>query len=188
MRWSVFIVFLLLFAGLDGSFMGLFAVGGVAPLLAPLLVVFVAMHAPRLTAMWAAIVVGLLADLSTPAVDAALRPLHLLGPSSLGYLFAVNLVLPLRSMVVRRNPLTLLVLTLLATFACGLVVTAIWTVRSFFGESIAPFASGSPLGDVAIAAWRAALCGAVALPVGWLMMRAVGLWAFQGSGSRMMRW
>ncbi|HMN95912.1 MAG TPA: hypothetical protein PKC43_09980 [Phycisphaerales bacterium] len=188
MRWSVFLVAALLVTALDGSLMGLFSVGGTAPSLAPLLVVFVAMHAPRPTAMWAGMLVGLLADLSTPLVDGTLRPIHLIGPAALGYLFAVNLVLPLRSMVLRRNPLTLVVLVALASFGCGLVITAIWTARSLLGESIDPFGGRSAAGELALVSLRGALSGAAALPMGWLLMKSAPIWGFQSGGSRMMRW
>ncbi|MCA9283728.1 MAG: hypothetical protein KDA22_00835, partial [Phycisphaerales bacterium] len=107
MRWGVFLIFALLAVVVDTSLVGALEIRGVMPAVAPLLAAFIALSAPPVTAMWACLVIGLLLDLSNPRMIGADQVFHLIGPYALGYLFAANLVLPLRAMVFRRNPLTL---------------------------------------------------------------------------------
>src|SRR6187455_75967 len=99
MNWAVFIIVLLVADVLDNSFVQVFAVGNVWPAIVPCLVTFIAMHAPRHTALWAALIAGALVDLTSPSLaffDGP-RAYALIGPSVLGFVFGTSMVIPLRT-------------------------------------------------------------------------------------------
>lgn len=184
MRWGVFLVFALIAVALDTSFLSVFAIGDIVPQLSPLVAIFVCLGAPRTSAMWACLLLGLVIDLCSPAIDPQLRAVHLVGPHALGYLFAANLVLPLRSMVFRRNPLTLGVLAAIFSFSSALVVVAIWSIRGWYPDAPVVFGGHSALGELGRAGLRALSCGVIAIPVGWLLVRTAPIWGFRDGGQR----
>lgn len=184
MRWGVFLLFTLVAVALDTSLLSVFAIGDTVPQLSPLLAAFVCLGAPRLTAMWACLVLGLVIDLCSPVVDPQLRAAHLVGPHALGYLFAANLILPLRTMVFRRNPLTLGVLAGLFSFATALVVVAIWSLRMWYPDAPVVFGGRSALTELGRAGLGAIYCGVLSIPVGWLLVRTAPLWRFRDAGAR----
>jgi hypothetical protein len=98
---------------------------------------FIAMCAQARFASWWAIALGLAADLTSPLpVSHAGPPLVVVGPHALAYLAAAHLVLSLRGVVIRRNPLTLGFLTLSAGLvAQSLLITMFW-VRHFYDPII----------------------------------------------------
>lgn len=111
--------------------------GGVRPSFLIPLVVFVALHAETRPALWSALVLGLLADLTGPVAmidgGAAVIP----GPHALGFLLAAQLTLAMRGMVIRRNPLTLMVLSVLGAAVSEVVVVAIMTTRTLGDDALA---------------------------------------------------
>ncbi|MFO0873224.1 MAG: hypothetical protein U0575_04545 [Phycisphaerales bacterium] len=188
MRWGVFLVVALVAAACDTSLTALLSIGTIVPQLMPLVAVFVALAAPRTTVLWACLFMGLVVDLCSPAFDAQLRPLHLAGPHALGYLFAANLVLPLRTMVLKRNPLTLGALTAIFSMAASLVVVALWSVRTWYPDPPVVFGGDSALTELGRAGLRALYSGAIAVPIGWFLVRTAPLWGFSPSGQRGARW
>ena len=187
MRWGVFIVFTLLTLVIDTTLQGALEIGGIVPSFAAVLAAFVALSAPPLSAMWAGLILGILMDLSTPHVIGADRPFHLIGPHALGYLFAVNVVLPLRTMVFRRNPLTLGVFAGLTVLAAGLVSILIWSIRGWYADTPVLFGGGSASGELLATLLRAAYTALVGIPVGWLLVRTAPAWGFGAGAHRFNR-
>ena len=69
MRWGVFAIFALVGIALDVGFLDVLRIESlwdVRPSFCAVLAVFVALSAPRLTALWGCLAMGLLLDLSTP--------------------------------------------------------------------------------------------------------------------------
>jgi rod shape-determining protein MreD len=91
-------------------------------------IVFVSLYAPALTAYWTALILGLCIDLTT-----RLGPQGMLvvGPHALGMLAAAYLIVTLRS-VINRNTLSLVVFSVLGAAMSGLVIVAVFTLRSWF--------------------------------------------------------
>ena len=187
MRWIVFLVAALLALSMDSSLMRIFAIGKAHPQVTPVLAIFVLLGAPRLTGMWAALLLGVLLDLCSPIADTAGGVHYLLGPHALGFLFAANVVQPLRTMVIRRNPLTIGVLSAIFSFAAALVVVAFMVVRSWYGEPLVIFDGSAAPSELLRALLRALYTGILAVPLGWILNRTAGLWGFQQPPQRL-RW
>lgn len=109
--------------------------GNIYPSFVIPLLVYVSLHAPPRAALWAALVLGCLADLadlSNAHVLSTGSVMQVLGPSALGYLVAAQLVISLRGMVLAQNFFTPIILNLVGAFVAGLVVVAVFTLRSFY--------------------------------------------------------
>lgn len=95
--------------GLEAGLRDAFALGktGIAPSFVIALVTFIAMYAPASTALWAAMLIGLAMDLvfSAPGLDSG-PALTIVGPRLIAAVVGAWLVLTLRGLMIRRNPLT----------------------------------------------------------------------------------
>lgn len=134
MNWASFALLLWLLLGLQAGLAAPFAIGPVGPrpdLVIPL-VVFIALHAPHSTARWAALLAGLLLDLVAPVALDAGQSGTVVGPHALGLLLATQFTLSARSVVIGKNPLTLVVLTLLASCVLQAFVLLVLLVRSLY--------------------------------------------------------
>lgn len=184
MNWLVFALCALIAAGLDGGFTAALAFGPVQPSLLAAVVAFVALHGPRRTALWAAFAAGLLADLLQPSIGAAGLPFRVLGPNALGFAFGASAILLLRSMVFRRNPLTLGFLTVVLAVAATIVTAAIFSARRFWSDELPPW-GGQPVQPWIL---RQFLCdlasGLWAVPLAWPLNASLDRWDFFSSGSR----
>ena len=189
MRWVVFMVFavvaLVFDAGL-GEVLRLESLGQIRPSLCVVVAVFVALSAPRVTALWACFVLGLLLDLSYPVTVADNRVVHLIGPYALGYLAGGWLVVQWRTLVFRRRPLTIGVMTLICLLAVHVVAVSIYLLRSrgwYPGEAIFWTENTAPR-EVLHRVLAAVYSGLVAIPAGWLLVQTIPVWGFAGKGFR----
>lgn len=179
MRWGVFAIALVVALVLDTSFMPVFSIGAVRPTVTPCLVVFVLLHAQRHLGLWAAFAAGLAVDIASPALFDGTVPYHVIGPTALGFVFGAQLAHPLRSMVVRRNPLAVGVLVALFSIAATLVTTAIFSARGWYAGSAPPWMpERSALAFLGIESLRALASGAVAIVAVLPLNGAVGLFGF----------
>jgi hypothetical protein len=99
------------------------------------LAIFVALCAPPIPALWACLILGLFLDLTSPQPTTT-GMLTVIGPYALGLLVAGQFVLVVRSVVLRRHPLTLVVLSIAGAVVMHIVVTALFTVRGLMGDAI----------------------------------------------------
>lgn len=184
MNWLVFAACALVAAALDGGFTAALAFGPAHPAILPAVVAFVALHGPRRTALWAAFAAGSLADLVQPSLGAAEVPFHVLGPNALGYAFGTSAVLLLRSMVFRRNPLTLGLMTAVLAVGVTLVTAAIFSARRSWSDELPPW-GGEPvqpwilrqlLSDLASGAW--------AVPLAFALNASLERWDFFSASLR----
>lgn len=105
----------------------------VSPNFVFILVVFIAMCGPPRAAAWWGIGGGLLVDLTTPIALKTAGPAGIvLGPHAIAYLLGVQLVLAMRGVMIRRNPLTLGFLSLCAGVVAHVVLVAVFWVRAKF--------------------------------------------------------
>ncbi|MDG2030346.1 MAG: hypothetical protein P8J45_05015 [Phycisphaerales bacterium] len=183
MRIGVFILFLVFVVILDTSLMEMLRIGGTVPGLAGTLAVFLVLAAPRRNALWACLAIGLLLDFNVDALYDG-RPYHLIGPYTLGFLFGANLILPLRSMVFSRNPLTFGLLTAFFLLAVSIVYLALWQIRGHYEGSMPVWGDGSAVSAFGMLLLWAVYSGAIAIPMGWLLVRTTPLWGFTGSTIR----
>lgn len=184
MRWSVFLVFAYIALALETgirSRLGPPSMGGISPSFVALLVVFISLFAPRLTALWAVWLLGLLMDLSAPFPMASAGSVFLIGPYALGYVFGCVLILQLRALVFRKRLLTFALLTFVCLLAASLVAVGLLALRSWYpqGEATVYFESTALrelLHRLGIAAYSAIL----AIPLGWMLVKSLPLWNFYG--------
>jgi len=182
MRWSVFAVVTLMFLALETSLRNMLrldAFGRVSPSFMAALLVFLSLFTPRQTALWAALILGVLVDLSTALQQPGARELHLIGPYALGYVAASFLVLQIRSMVFRRRLLTFCILTFLSMTLVAIVVVTAYVLRSWlpWAEGFYP-TDGSAPGELGRRLGIAVYSALLAIPLGWLLIRTARLWGF----------
>lgn len=133
MSWILFSIVAWFILGLELALRELLQVGpgGIAPNFVLPLMVFVALWAPARVAIGAAFCLGLLVDLTGPIlIDGVTQTVA--GPHALGYMLGAALVLNTRGAVMRRNPVTLIVLTILAGVVCSLVVVFLHSIRDLY--------------------------------------------------------
>jgi rod shape-determining protein MreD len=175
-RWLVFAVVVVVAVALDTSFMprlfALKSVGQLYPQLVAAVVAYVALYAPRLSALWAAWGAGLLLDL------ALVQPAGLMvGPHALGFTFGAFLVLQLRSIVFRKRVLTVAVLTVICLGASAFVEVAIFALRTWTSGDVVS-AGFRPLIELLRRLGMALYSGIVAVPLAWLLLKSQPAWGF----------
>lgn len=176
MRWWVFALVVFAALVLDMSVLSELRVGDLRPSALAVVALFVSLWAPKMSALWACLIVGAVVDLTSPMRPAGSETIHLLGPNVLGYAFACALMLQIRGIVMRRQVFALAVLACVFLIAASIVVTAILTVRSWFTPE---FAQLAPTRDLLRRFGSAAYSGIAALPLGWFLLRTAPWWGFQ---------
>lgn len=192
MRWGIFAVAVFVTIVADVALSGLFEIrvpslGGVRPSLASILALYVSMWAPRTIALWACFLIGALVDLTTPIAYPPAETAHLLGPHALGFAFACALALQVRSMVMRRQVFATAVLCGVYALASAIVVTAVFTVRSWLPFAV-EFDQFAPAGDLVRRALVAVYTALAALPLAWLLLRTQPAWGFPGTAATSVSW
>lgn len=139
------------------------------------LAVFVATGAAANHAVWACLVLGLLLDLVWlwPASSSA-GGLTVLGPHALGYLLAGQFVLAMRSMMIRRNPLALATLSVVASLVAGVAIVAVFAIRDALGDIVVWSTWTELLGRLASSLYT----GVVALAMGFVLLRLAPVFGF----------
>ncbi len=184
MRLGIFAIFTLLALSIDAGFSDLLRIESlwaVRPNFCGVLAVFVALSAPRSTALRVCFVIGLLLDLTIEYTAGGSRGVYLVGPYALGLLAGGWVVLRGRTMVFRRRALTIGVMTLIALLVTQAIVVMLLVLRS---RSWYP---GGPIHwpDTALGIELlrriliAVYSGLAALPFGWLLVRTLPVWGFQ---------
>ncbi len=133
MSWILFTIAAWLILGLELAVRDLLQIGpsGIAPSFMLPLMVFVALWAPGRIAVGAAFCLGLMVDLTGPVmVEGTTQAIA--GPHALGYMLGASLVLNMRGSVMRRNPVTLIVMTILAGIASSVVVVFLHSLRDMY--------------------------------------------------------
>ncbi|TVQ52447.1 MAG: hypothetical protein EA377_10245 [Phycisphaerales bacterium] len=189
MRWLVFGIIAFMLLVLDTSFVTVMQVRNVAPMLSIVLLVYVCLFASRLSALTACLTLGLAMDLATPPLSMQGEgTLTLIGPHAIGFLFAGYLILQVRTMVFRQRVITISVLTFVATLAAAVVMTAIYVVRSWYGDGVnyptQPSAMWSFLRWGGVAIYSAL----IALPLGWMLLSTTPIWHFSAGHAHRTNW
>jgi hypothetical protein len=139
MNWPVVAVFAYVLLGLELALKPALAIEppGIAPSFVLPLIAFVALHAPALPTLWVALAIGLVLDLTDPVLAADGRyEVTVMGPMALGCLGAAYTSLTIRGLLVRRNPITLVVLAVLVSAIAGVVAVAMLSMRSIYDGAV----------------------------------------------------
>lgn len=96
------------------------------------LLVFIASFASEKGTRWTCIGLGLAMDVLSPVLlTTAAGEARIIGPHVLAYLLCSQLVLQARSFMMRRNPIAIGVMCAAAAVIAGLVLTTIYSLRSW---------------------------------------------------------
>lgn len=182
MKWWAFLPLLLIAVVFDTSFAQVFAIGRVYPAATPALVVLVAMYAQRQTAFWAALVAGFAVDLNTIALFDGVRPYVLLGPNALAFVLGTAIILPMRSMVVRRNPLAFGFLVIFFCLGAMVLTTAIYSIRGWYAGTTPPWLPESrAIAWMGIEALKSISSGCLAVVLALPLQKCAPLLGYSGN-------
>lgn len=176
MNWVVFSIALLFAGALDRTFLAVFEVKGIVPMVTPALVAFVAMHAPRPTAVWAGCCAGLVMDLLNP-VPTTFGAVVVPGPWAIGLALAAWTGIQLRGVLFRRSPAAFALLTACTALLASLLWTFVFSIRGWYPAEGFPW-PGSALGNLGTRTLDAFASGLLAVPLWWPLERWIGWWNF----------
>jgi cell shape-determining protein MreD len=157
------------------------APGDIAPSFIVPLIVYIALSAPARHVLWAALVLGVMIDLTWLIPRTDIGAASVLGPHALGAIVAAQLVLAIRGSVIRRHLLTLVILSIAAASVMAIVVVALMTVRDAFGDPIR-FSPTSELGSRLLGA-----CYTAGTAAAWALVMQLVDPAFQFQNERGLR-
>ena len=187
MNWITYIFVLFLALAVDASLevvLKLHALGGIGPRFVPIMVVFAALFASRRSALWGAVVGGLLMDLSTPLPLPSGSLVYVPGPHALGCVAGVFLILQLRPLVFRGRALTIASMVLASMIVMSLVVVTIYTIRSWYpAETVLYPTRLSAVQEFARQLGVGVYSALIAVPFGWVLIQTGGLWGFPNAVS-----
>ncbi len=146
---------------------------GAAPSLVIPLVVMVALYAAPATALWAGLLVGLAVDVSTLRGDEALV---VVGPHALGGLAGAWTVLRMRTLFMRRNPVAVVVLSVVAALAGAVAATLVFGVRRMVLGASGDVGSGALGSELWARCVGALYTGVPALVLGVVLLPMVERW------------
>jgi rod shape-determining protein MreD len=163
-RWPVALLFAYLALALELAISPALALGQtrVAPSFAVPFFVFIALFAPATPSLWTAVLLGLAVDLTSPRGPTGLV---VPGPNALGFLVAAYMVLQVRGFMIRKNPLTLVFLAVVAAALAGLVVVLIFSLRGLYPDPFEFRGSSELWTRVLSAVYTAATAAVLALPL-----------------------
>lgn len=185
MRWTIFAFFAYVFLALDMGLTPMLEIGsgerGVAPCFLLILMVYIASMGPSHAVRWAALILGLILDLSASHATSDGRAATVVGPYALGFVLGAALTVQLRGLVYRRHPFTTGFLTLVSGACAFVPAVFLLTMRRivFTGlgsESVIVWVASDALVHAFLTVLYSAL---VAVPTGWVLNRLVGLFGFQ---------
>lgn len=136
MRWTIVLIVAAVLLGLEQAAKAPLAVGNtsIAPSFVIPFIVFIALFAPPLAALWTALLIGLVVDLATVWSN-GVNELVVVGPSALGYVVGTYFVLTVRALLYRRNPITMMAMSVAAAALAGLVFVAIHSIRMMYSDA-----------------------------------------------------
>ena len=168
-----------------GSMFTLRSLGSITPQAMPCLVVFIALFAPERIAMFVALILGALVDVS-PGHGELADGAHLIGPCALGFLVTTLIVLKIRNIVFRRRVFTLGVLAVAAVLVTGATEALVLLLRGVLPWT--PPLSGGGFSDLLKLIGTAIYTGLLAVPLGWCFLATIGMWRFHSPTGRRVTW
>jgi len=181
MTWPTFAFFLYFVLAVEIGLRDALSIGtmGIAPSFMLVYLVFIASNARVWTAVWAALIIGVLVDLTSTYVVGA-DPRVVLGPNAIGFIVGALLTIELRSVLYRRHPLTIAVQTLLAGIAVHLIVAFLLSMRQVMSRFVPAYDIGFSPGDDLVLRFFCLLYTVVlAVPLGFVFNRLAPLFNFE---------
>lgn len=176
MNRVVFALTAWVFLGLEWGLRDVMQVGrmDVAPSFVLILATMIALWAAPGAAIAGAMMLGAGLDLLYQVPHQNQGDVVVLGPHALGLALGVVTVLNLRALAFRKNTVTLAVLTVIAGVMAAVGTTALLSIRAMYD----PIQIGRPVAELGQRMGTALASGVLALPVGFLLTRARGVFGF----------
>ena len=129
---------------------------------------------------------GMAIDLTSQHSVGGNRVVYLVGPHTLGFLAAGWMVVRGRTMVFRRRPLTIGVMTLGCVLIAQVIILVVLVVRSaeWYPGGVIHWTDTTLGIEVLRRTLIAVYSGLFAIPAGWLLVRTIPLWGFQAVSHR----
>ncbi len=178
MSWVVFAIGAWVMLGAEMGLKGSLHLGAtsIAPSFLAIYGVFIACYAPPRAAQWGCLTLGLLIDLTSPLTRAdGGASFTVIGPNALGALLMCQLVLALRGLMFRRNPLSLAFLSCVGFALWQVVYTAIFSLRHMTVDSTA----WNPSAELWTRLGSSVYTGVLAILVSLVLILAMPLFGFQ---------
>lgn len=176
MNWFSFAIAAWISFGLEVGVRDMFSLRpwSPAPSFVVALLVFIAMHASQRAVLWAALILGVLVDLTGSITLQTGGSAVLLGPNAIGFLLGAQIVLALRGMIVSRNPLSMGVLAIAVSAISQIVVIAFLTIHKVYSDPVV-WNAGERLLDALLSA---VYTGAAATILSFIFIPLTPLFAF----------
>ena len=187
MRWSIAILLAYLLLGIEIGARETLRYGDtgmIAPSFVVPLVVFVALWAPWTVSFWLGLGIGLMIDLLSPVpiasagadgapVMGGLGLATVIGPYALGFAMMTQFVHVVRGVVIRRNPVAVVVIVVLASMVASVVVASAWLLQGMTDASVSVSALGV-LRDGFLSSLYTGVIAVVVAPVLMLLTPVMG--------------
>lgn len=142
MNWIAFALAAWIALGAELGLKPALALGptSIAPSFALILLAYVAMWAPPLTAYTAALLVGAVLDLThPPATEGGLSSVVVIGPYALGCMGGAYAAVTARGVLIKQNPLSFAFLALVLTLVAHAVVITLLRIRASYDDLLVSF-------------------------------------------------
>lgn len=150
--------------------------GDTHPHLMLIVLVYLALQAAPMTVAWAALILGILADIAMSKVTG------MIGPWTLGYLAAAYALLQLRNLLFRDSVFTIAIMTFVAGIFIHLVATLLYAMRGVPYFANQPIAGFEPANVLFQGFFDMIYSGVLAFPLGYALIKSHKIWSFHGAG------
>lgn len=179
MNWLTFTILACVAYAIQVALQPVWSINGREPMLLLILLVFVGLQAPAITAAWSAILLGLLVDIMLKQHETGL-----IGPWALGFLAAGFALVQLRNLLFRDSMFTIGIMTMVAGVFALLVSTTLHKLRTIpllGNEQMQSFSAADQLYHGFATLLYTAI---IAIPVGYGLLRIRDLWGFSHRSAR----
>lgn len=185
MNWIIFAFITYFVLGFDLGLRELFTVqisnSEITPSFMLIFMVLICSMAPTMPALWSAMILGLLVDLTCSYSSGDAGLVVLIGPYALGYMLGALLILQVRTIIYRRHPFTMALLTFAAGIVVNLLAVFMISVRYLLGNWMQMYdtfawSTTDRLFECFFILVYSAL---MAIPLGYIFMRISPIFNFQ---------
>lgn len=179
MNWIAFAVAAWIALGAELGLKPALALGSssIAPSFAFVLLAFVAMWAPPLAVYTAALIIGLILDLTHPPVTSGgVSAVVVIGPYALGCLAGAYAAVTARGVLIKQNPLAFAFVAFVLTLVAHAVVVTLLRIRATYDDFLVTFSH-----EIGVRLFSTVYTAIVALLVGPVMRLFIPLFGFPTS-------
>jgi len=179
MNWITFSILAYLFYALQIAIAPVWTIRNTEPMLLLIMLVFIGLQARAMAVAWAALVLGVLVDMSLQQHEPGL-----IGPWAIGFLAAGYAMVQLRNLLFRDSMFTIAIMTMVAGIFAFLVATTIHVMRGIPILGNEPAVGFSAVEQLYRGFFTLIYTSIVAIPVGYMLLKSRPIWGLSGRGTR----